>query len=141
MFGPQMPDVRRTQILGRFGNLTDVSFRDFEPDLTPYYAEADVVVSMAGYNTICELLSFGKRAVLVPREKPVSEQLIRARLLASRGLFDVIEPGELTPGRLMGQVLAALEQGPPAAPDLDLSGLQRIRERSRQLLNSQGSQP
>jgi predicted glycosyltransferase len=140
MFGPQMPDARRAEILGRFGHLADVIFRDFEPDLTPYYAEADVVVSMAGYNTVCELLSFGKRAILVPRENPVCEQLIRARLFAGRGLFDMLEPSELAPGALMSRVLAAIAQGPPSPPALDLSGLEHIRERSRQLLNGNGQE-
>ena len=50
--------------------------------MTQLYAEADMVVSMAGYNTVCELLSFGRNAILVPRAEPVKEQLIRARLLA-----------------------------------------------------------
>ena len=48
--------------------------------MTNRYAESDVVVSQAGYNTICELLSFSRRAILVPRSEPVREQLIRARL-------------------------------------------------------------
>jgi predicted glycosyltransferase len=136
MFGPQMPGSRRVELLARYGHLADVTFHDFVPDLSNYYAEADVVVSMAGYNTVCELLSFGKRAVLVPREEPVREQLIRARLLANQGFFDVVEPSELTPARLMSQVLAALEPGSLAQPTMDLGGLLRIRERSRLLLEA-----
>jgi predicted glycosyltransferase len=135
MFGPQMPEARRTSLLERYGHLTDVTFRDFEPDLSQRYAEADVVVAMAGYNTVCELLSFGKRAVLVPREEPVREQLIRARLLAERGYFDLVEHKQLKPDRLMAKVLTALEQGPMTVPPLDLGGLPRIRERARFLLN------
>jgi predicted glycosyltransferase len=139
MFGPQMPDARRNLILERFGHLTDVVFRDFEPDLTYRYAEADVVVAMAGYNTVCELLSFGRRAVLVPRENPVREQLIRARLMAGLGCFDLVEPNELSPGRLMSKVLAALQQGPVVQPPIDLNGLPRIRGRVRLLLNGKAS--
>lgn len=134
MFGPQMPDARRTALLDRYGHLSDVVFRDFEPDLTRRYAEADVVVSMAGYNTVCELLSFGRRAVLVPREKPVREQLIRARLLAGLGYFDLVEPAQLAPTHLLSKVLAALRQGPAPLPPIDLGGLPRIRERARTLL-------
>lgn len=135
MFGPQMPDARRALILERFGHLPDVDFRHFEPDLTRRYAEADVVVSMAGYNTVCELLSIGRRAILVPREEPVQEQLIRARLLAAQGYFDLLEKKQLTPHRLMAKVLAAIEQGPSTTPPFDLGGLPRIRERARVLLN------
>jgi len=34
---------------------------------------------MGGYNTFCEILSFDKRAVLVPRRVPRCEQTIRAQ--------------------------------------------------------------
>jgi predicted glycosyltransferase len=137
LFGPQMPDARRALILQRYGHLSDVTFRDFEPDLTHRYAEADVVVSMAGYNTVCELLSFGRRAVLVPRENPVREQLIRARLLGQLGFFDLVEPSQLTPTLLVHKVLAALEAGPVVQPTIDLGGLPYIRERVRQLLQAE----
>jgi predicted glycosyltransferase len=135
VFGPQMPQTRRQEMLQRFGYLADVRFLDFEPDLTKHYAESDVVVSQAGYNTVCELLSFAKRAILVPRAEPVREQLIRARLLAERGYFDIIEPHELKPDLLISRVLAAAQQ--PAAvvsASLDLDGLPRVRERVRTLL-------
>ena len=139
MFGPQMPDARRATILERFGHLADVTYCDFEPDLTRRYAEADLVVSMAGYNTVCELLSFGRRAILVPRENPVREQLIRARLLAGLGAFTVVEPAQLTPQLLIGRVLEALQKEPAAPTPVDLGGLPRIRERARHLLNGKAS--
>lgn len=134
LFGPQMPVGRRAELVERYGYLADVTFLDFEPDLTKRYAEADVVVSMAGYNTVCEMLSFARRAVLVPRAEPVREQLIRARLLAERGYFDVVEPDEITPAVLISKVLALLEPAPTRVPPLDLDGLPRIRERVRALL-------
>lgn len=137
IFGPQMPEAKRDELLERFGYLADVTFLDFEPDLTKRYAEADVVVSMAGYNTVCELLSFARRAILVPRAEPVMEQLIRARLLAGQGLFDMVEPQDLSPEVLMGKVLASFKPTAVTATPLDLDGLPRIRERVRALLNGE----
>lgn len=137
IFGPQMPESKRDGLLERFGYLADVTFLDFEPDLTRRYAEADVVVSMAGYNTVCELLSSARRAILVPRSEPVMEQLIRARLLAAQGLFDLVEPRELAPETLMGKVLASFKPAPVSAASLDLDGLPRIRERVRALLDGE----
>jgi predicted glycosyltransferase len=134
VFGPQMAPACRAAILERYGSLADVTFLDFEADLTERYAESDVVVSMAGYNTVCELLSFGRRAVLVPRAEPVSEQLLRARLLAARGYLDLVEPRDLDPEVLIAKVLAALEDPKPPAPSLELDGLPRIRQRVRRLL-------
>jgi predicted glycosyltransferase len=134
IFGPQMPESNRAALLERFGYMPDVTFLDFEPDLTRRYAEADVVVSMAGYNTVCELLSFARRAILVPRAEPVMEQLIRARLLARQELFDIIEPQDLAPETLMGKVLAAFKPTAVTAAPLDLDGLPRIRDRVAALL-------
>jgi len=134
VFGPQMPERRRRATLERFGHLPDVAFFDFEPDLVRRYAEADVVVSMAGYSTVCELLSWRRRAVLVPRAAPVREQLIRARRFAELGYFDIVEPGELEPNLLIGKVLAALGREPTPTLAVDLNGLPRIVERVQAML-------
>jgi predicted glycosyltransferase len=134
VFGPQMSADKRSALVSSFGYLTDVEFREFEPDLTALYAEADLVVSMAGYNTVCELMSFGRNAILVPRAQPVKEQLIRARLLAAAGLFEIVEPNELAPETLMTKVLASLKHAPDRPVRVDLQGLPRIRERMRELL-------
>jgi len=136
IFGPQMPVDERDALLHRYGHLRDVKFRDFKPDLTEEYAKADLVVAMAGYNTVCELLSSGKRAVLVPREYPVQEQLIRARKLHELGLFDLVEQSQLTPTRLLSTVLAALERKNPGEAAVDLDGLPRIRRRVHALLGA-----
>jgi predicted glycosyltransferase len=133
VFGPQMPAANRARLHNRFVNLHDVAFLEFEPDLTSRYATADLVVSMAGYNTVCELLSWSMRGVLVPRCHPVGEQLLRARLLAARGMFDLIEPPDLTPERLMATVLAALKRAAPA-PSIDLDAVPRICRSVRALL-------
>lgn len=137
VFGPQMSEGARLRVRGRFGYLADVTFSDFEPDLTRLYSESDIVVSMAGYNTVCELLSFGHHAILVPRAEPVREQLIRARLLAAQGLFDIVEPQDLKPATLISKVLSALKPVEVARAPFDLDGLPRIRERMRALLGGE----
>lgn len=134
VFGPQMSLASRLDLSDRYSYLTDVEFREFEPDLTPLYAQADLVVSMAGYNTVCELLSFRRNAILVPRSEPVKEQLIRARLLAAEGLFEMVEPQELSPDNLMAKVLRLLQPAASTPIRFDLQGLPRIRERTRELL-------
>jgi predicted glycosyltransferase len=137
IFGPQMPQARRLGLLRRFDYMADVNFLEFEADITNLYAESDLVVSQAGYNTVCELLSFSRRAILVPRSEPVREQLIRARLLAERGFFECLEPQDLTPETLISKVLEALNSPTTPASDVDLDGLPMIRERVRTLLNCQ----
>jgi predicted glycosyltransferase len=137
IFGPQMPEACRLELLRRFDYMADVEFLEFEADITNLYAESDVVVSQAGYNTVCELLSFSRRAILVPRSEPVREQLIRARLLAERGFFEYLEPRDLTSETLISKVLESLNTSPTTANTVDLDGLPVIRERVRTLLNWQ----
>lgn len=139
IFGPQIADAKRKNLLSRFGGLADINFLDFVPDLTRHYAETDLVVSMAGYNTVCELLSHDKRAVLVPRAEPVREQLIRARRLARQGFFEIIEPGELDAETMKRKIIHALKTTSIKKHFLDLDGLPRINERVRELLSNNGS--
>lgn len=134
VFGPQIQEDKRQELLRRFGDLADVRFLDFEPDLTQRYSQADVVVSMAGYNTVCELLSHQKSAVLVPRSEPVREQLMRARLLAQQGLFQAIEPSELNPETMKRKIIAAVKTSSLSRRMMDLDGLPRINVRVRDLL-------
>jgi len=137
VFGPQMSDARRAELREGYSYLRDVAFLDFEADLTSRYAEADVVVSMAGYNTVCELLSMRRRAVLVPRAEPVREQLIRARLFAGLGYFDLVEPPDLTPQALIAKVLDVSARPPLQEAPVDMDGLPRVRARVRGLLETE----
>jgi predicted glycosyltransferase len=134
VFGPQMPENVRENLLSRFGDLPDTEFSDFEADLTELYAESDLVVSMAGYNTVCELLSFGKKAVLIPRSEPVQEQLIRARLLENLGIFEMLEPENLSPENLVNKISSAFYNQTSAHNFLEMDGLPRINERVENLL-------
>jgi predicted glycosyltransferase len=137
IFGPQMPESRRRDFRQNFSYLADVTFLDFDAELSQQYAKADLVVSQAGYNTVCELLSFSRRAILIPRAHPVREQLIRARLLSVLGYFELIEPEDLNSEFVISKVLAVLNSRPAAASTLDLDGLPRIGERVASLLEPQ----
>lgn len=134
VFGPQMPAALRSALLRRHRGMPGVRFEDFRASMGRLYSGADVVVGMAGYGTVCELLSRRRRAVLVPRAEPVSEQTIRARRLAQLGLFQVVEWKELSPERLMRAVFRALEGPSPRVEGLDLHGLREVRRRTRALL-------
>ena len=125
--GPELDASRRQKLRDRARTSNSVQLLEFTSHMMSYLAAADVVVSMAGYNTVCELLSLGKRAVLVPRVVPVEEQLIRAQLLSDRSLFQMIHPGQLNPKRLMQAVKSQLDSlGTPLNTEgiIDLNGLQ-----------------
>jgi predicted glycosyltransferase len=87
---------------------------------------ADHIVAMGGYNTICEVLSFRKPALIVPRVEPRREQLIRAQRLESLGLVEMLHPADLTSTALSDWL--ARERRPPLAARrrVDLNGLTRV---------------
>ncbi|MEZ5425067.1 MAG: glycosyltransferase [Pyrinomonadaceae bacterium] len=134
VFGPQMPEKTRADLLARFGGLPETIFSDFEADLTEDYAEADLVISMAGYNTVCELLSHRKRAILIPRSEPVREQLIRARLLSKLGIFEMVEPTKLSPGTLIEKISGIIRTAKRQRLFPEMDGLPRINRRVENLL-------
>ena len=117
--GPFMPVAQRRDLAMRAQGLP-VKVRTSVKDMPSYIAAADVVVSMAGYNTTAEVLRMGKPAVLVPRVGPSAEQRMRARLFAERGWVQLVDPDDLSPSTIADAVLHAL--APPArrtdSPDL-----------------------
>jgi predicted glycosyltransferase len=102
---------------------------EFTDDLMSYMNAADTVISMAGYNTVCELLTLGKRSILVPRVKPVEEQKIRAERMANFGVFRTILPDVLTPDVLENAIakqLQAARNNAPLSTYIDLGALPYI---------------
>ena len=84
---------------------------------------AALSISQGGYNTIVELLSTGTPAVIVPYAGgEETEQTIRARLLAKRGLVTVVDADGLTPQALAQAADTAAAQRPPATARPRLQG-------------------
>ncbi len=89
---------------------------------------------MGGYNTICEVLSFRKPALIVPRVKPRREQLIRAERLQALGLVDLLHPADLTPGALSEWLANGHRRPALARRHIDLNGLTRVPQLLEELL-------
>jgi predicted glycosyltransferase len=71
---------------------------------------------MGGYNTFCEILSFDKPALIVPRTLPRMEQFIRARRAAELGLVSVLsDTGDRDPKRMAAALLHLAQQPKPSA--------------------------
>ncbi|MBI3241833.1 MAG: glycosyltransferase [Chloroflexi bacterium] len=122
--GPLMPHSKR-KLLRQSARANHLTIVEFTPDLGSYLAAADLVISMAGYNTVCEVLTLGARSLLVPRTRPRTEQLLRAERLAARGLARMLMPEQLSPERLAAEIESALAEPRPARM-LDMNGLSRV---------------
>ena len=97
------------------------------------------VVAMGGYNTFCEILSFDKKALLVPRETPRMEQRIRADFAVRRGLATMLGYDDYDNTGLMIEALKALPQQPlPSESGAQklLDGLENINRRVLNLVSS-----
>jgi predicted glycosyltransferase len=92
---------------------------------------AQVVVSMGGYNTVCEIASQKKPLLIVPRAIPREEQLIRAQVLCGLGFCDYLDPRELNPQSLRNKILNLLNGGAACQQvgDLPFTALEVIRKR------------
>jgi predicted glycosyltransferase len=101
--GPLMPDGQRARLDELTAGL-DIQVCELRTDMEHVIAGARAIVSMAGYNTVSELMRARKPALLVPRTGPSQEQLIRARELSAMGLQDMLHPAELTPAALRESV-------------------------------------
>lgn len=93
--GPQMPAADQQVVRDAAGPATRVVTS--VNGLSPHLAKASAVVTMGGYNSVCEILATDTPALVVPRESPRTEQLIRARSLRRVGALDLLRERDLTP--------------------------------------------
>ncbi len=125
--GPLMPWEQRQRVRDDAQQRANVRVLDFVPEPIALIERADRVIAMGGYNTCCEILSFEKHALIVPRVAPEPEQWIRAQRLRELGLVEVLHPDALSPGALSAWLARDLGPPPPIRQRLDLGGLDRIR--------------
>jgi predicted glycosyltransferase len=133
--GSEMSAEERSQLALQASTYPQVQFLEFTDDMLSYVAAADVVVAMGGYNTVGEILSTRRRAIVVPRNKPSEEQLIRSERMAAMDLFKMIHPDELTPSQLIAAVQAEIDNPQKLSISrLDMGGLARIASYTRNLM-------
>ena len=124
--GPEMAASERRRMLKAAAALPRCHIGEFSSDTMSDIAAADLVIAMGGYNTVCEILTLNKPAVIVPRAAPVQEQLIRAQRMSQLGYFNMLHPDQLTPGVLGDTVRGALATALTASrakPVVQLDGL------------------
>ena len=125
--GPLMDDEDHVRIVS-LAEQEGVTVHRLLPELRSTLATADCVVSMAGYNTVCDIMSYRRRSVVVPRERPSREQSLRAERLREWGVAEVVRGDELRRKGLANAIERALtRRAIPPAP-VPLAGLERAVE-------------
>ena len=141
VFGPFIDPERRHGFLERIARHAKLDAISFDTKLELLMGRAAAVVAMGGYNTFCEILSFDKPALVVPRTRPRREQLIRAVEAERLGLLSMLveDPDGRRDPSAMADALRALPHRPRPSqivvPGL-LDGLDVIRRRFAEVLGS-----
>ena len=134
--GPDLPHDAADRLKSRASRIRGVQWTDFESCMSCRMREARLVVSMGGYNTLCELAVQRTPALVIPRVTPRLEQDIRARLWEKMGVVSVLPRHKLTSTSLADRVTGMLNDHPRCEPSgLDLCGLDRVAERFDEFWN------
>ena len=122
--GPNLPEADFLALQREAtANLQLVRFRKDFPSLL---RGADLSISQAGYNTVCDLLVTGCRAILVPfTAGGETEQSVRAERLQSLGLASALPEAGLTADMLAGSISEILKKPKPALHRIDVGGAER----------------
>ena len=110
VLGPFMAPELQGKFLERTKRLPNVEAITFDAHIETLFEGAAGVVAMGGYNIFCEILSFDKRALVVPRSKPRREQLIRAERAQELGLVRMLADDGRRDPRTMATALRHLPQ-------------------------------
>ncbi len=110
LLGPFMQKERQNRFARRAERLADVETMTFDANIEPLIEGAAGIVAMGGYNTFCEILSFDKPALIVPRTVPRKEQLIRAERAQDLGLLAMLADDGMRDPAVMATALRHLPQ-------------------------------
>ena len=143
VLGPFMNEDKREQFRQRAQRMANFTVLDFYSRIESLIENAQALVAMCGYNTFCEILSFNKPAVVLPRFEPRQEQLIRARRASELGLVRMLEPENFTVAGLL-PLLQQLERQPKPLDNLPagmLDGMDVLCDRVVSLLGEREQRP
>lgn len=122
---------RIIHIVGK-GNLKDLNIpgykqMEFTSSMADIYADADLIISRGGANSLFEIAALNKRALIIPLPKGASrgDQIENASYFYKRGLIKVLPQDELTPERLIDE-LKALETFTPQK--FNVNGTKKVAE-------------
>lgn len=111
--GPLIPEnvyERFQEMAAPSGNVT---LARYTPDLPALLRRAQLSISMAGYNTVMDILTAGVGALVYPvTGNGDEEQSMRAGKLAAMGVLGVLEEDQFEPARLAQKIEQALNSKP-----------------------------
>jgi len=144
VYGPFMPQDTKDAFDRRIAKLSMVEAIDFEPRLEQLITQSSGVVAMGGYNTFCEVMSFDRPALIIPRTVPRREQIIRASHAEKLGLVSMLaDDGIRNPERMLAALQRLPHQAPPSLhrPAGLLSGLETMAQEVKRIIDQPAPEP
>ncbi|MEL6222705.1 MAG: glycosyltransferase [Cyanobacteria bacterium J06627_8] len=139
--GPFSPDAVYERMQAIAKQRTNLTVQRYTSSLLTYMQQADLSVSMAGYNTTMNVLTTGVRSLLLPfTGNDDQEQTLRSERLEELGVVSVIRPSDLDPERFAQRIINYLHQA-PSSLSFDLEGVTKTASLVRDLCHAQSLQP
>jgi predicted glycosyltransferase len=133
--GPFSPDQVLEQMQAIAAQRKNLTVERYTPNLLQYMQQADLSISMAGYNTTMNVLTTGVRSMLLPfTGNDDQEQRMRSERLEELGIVNVIQPQELEPERFAQKVLACLQTSPTTMA-FDVQGVEKTARLVREAVS------
>ncbi len=129
VLGPFMKGEIQEEIHQRAEKLKNITVIDFDNELETIVKKSSAVIGMCGYNTFCEVISFDRPALFMPRTHPREEQLIRAERASELDWVNKFSAEETRDPDFMVNVLRDLpNKSSPSSSStpIDLGGLEKI---------------
>ena len=143
VLGPFMHADDRQNFHKQVEGMQNITLLDFYPRMESLIVGASGMITMGGYNTFCEILSFDKAALLFPRVRPRTEQLIRCKRADELGMLTMLDPDSITVAQLT-QYIENFDTLPkPSSQFLPgmLEGMNTITQRMIELLPRERIRP
>jgi len=111
--GPLIPECVYESLQEMAAPSSNVTLARYTPDLPGMLRRAQLSISMAGYNTVMDVLTAGVRALVYPvTGNGDEEQSMRAQKLAAMGVLGVLDEDQFEPARLARKIEEALHSKP-----------------------------
>jgi predicted glycosyltransferase len=132
--GPFMAASERAELCRRAArNPSRIHVLDLISEPAALLSRAHSVITMGGYNSVCEVVAHAKRALVIPRTAPRREQIIRAQRMSELGIVEWLPAEELSSTALsewMGRGAADRTQH-----RMDMRGLDRASRYLQQVVD------
>ena len=114
-----------------------VQFEYIKEELRDLMAAADIMISRAGANAICEILALRKPNILIPLSAQASrgDQILNAAFFEKQGYSIVIQEEELTNEKLLNAVNTAFDEKERFIKAMQRSQLNNSIEKIVELIN------